>query len=440
MRFLSPCLQLWRRRLSLTLATLVGALALTTAMVIVQGTVQSSNASLQSTASSAAAPPVVTGVIRYHGKLMAGVEVVLFAEPPSKTLKKVQHGKNVPFKVIGSGKTNKDGRYAVSVTGAGLRQARAYSFSSIHVVNLEVAAYYGKLGAQHWFSRKLVLGALANALMPGATAQAMAPLVVDLSLQKPYIPASMASELARYMSPDAPGSGPGPIGFCDQHIAEPVTDGGKGMLGPQETVVGATYSNMADVTMGFDYGIGQDSTLGIAISITPPPGFNKWGPLGLDFTIGGTTTVSSTGSVPFTSFSGYSNHEYLTNFTYQEYFEPCNGFSVVPVWFDGGSASPEVFGFAGTNQYCFHYEATTKPVTQSRATAYTYNFGVDISFWIEFDLSSQTGYDKTAELEYTFPKGGWLCGTTGAPQGPAAGNLLYAGKYEHSPKRHKTKE
>jgi hypothetical protein len=48
-------------------------------------------------------------------------------------------------------------------------------------------------------------------------------------------------------------------------------------------------------------------------------------------------------------------------------------------------------------------------------------------------LSSQTGYDSSAELQYTMPKRGWLCGTTGFPLGKASGNLLYAGKYHHSP-------
>jgi hypothetical protein len=443
-----------RGRLSLALAVLFSAAALTAPAVLAHA------ASTPAGALSKAPPPVVTGVIKYHGKLMAGVYVKLFAEPPSKILKKVKHGHNVPFKIIGGGRTSKKGRYSITVTGAGLKTARAYSFSSIHVVNLEVAAFYGKLGAVHWFARKLVLGALgdsilANAVMEGDTPQATAPEIANLSLQQPYIPATLAKDFipaalakdfvpaagAKDLLPRAPACCQlPPSAFCFEHIAEPVVSGAPGMLGPQETVVGASYSNMADAKMGFVYGYGQNSSLGVAISISPPAGFKKWDKLGLDMSVGGTTTVSSTGSEPFTSSSGYSNREYLTGFTYQMYFEPCNGFSVQPTSFDGGTADRTVYGFPSDNRWCRYYNASPEAITKDTDNAYTFSAGVDISFWIDFDLSSQTGYDKNAELEYTFPHGGWLCGTTGYALGTAPNNLLYAGKYSHSPKKHRAKK
>jgi hypothetical protein len=65
--------------------------------------------------------------------------------------------------------------------------------------------------------------------------------------------------------------------------------------------------------------------------------------------------------------------------------------------------------------------------------AVEFTSGVNISFWIGIDLSSQTGYDGEAFASYLLPKGGWLCGTGFYP-GNSNQGLVYAGKYIHSPK------
>jgi hypothetical protein len=139
-------------------------------------------------AAAAKPPPVVHGVIKYQGKLMKGVEVVLSAEPQSSVLEKIKPGKTVPFKVIGTAKTNQKGYYAIRVAAAGLKQARAYSLSRQHVVNLQVQAFDMQLSSQFWFSRQFVRGALGG-LHPGASvAQELAPQVANLTLTRVYIP------------------------------------------------------------------------------------------------------------------------------------------------------------------------------------------------------------------------------------------------------------
>jgi hypothetical protein len=91
---------------------------------------------------------------------------------------------------------------------------------------------------------------------------------------------------------------------------------------------------------------------------------------------------------------------------------------------DGGKNESRTY-----DSNCLSYNPSNQPIIQDTGTAHTFNAGVDIKFWIEFNLSSTTGYDQTAELQYTLPDGGYLCGTTGYPQSQAPGNLVFAGKY-----------
>jgi hypothetical protein len=79
--------------------------------------------------------PVVTGIVNHRGKAVYHAKVVLFAEPQPRTFKRVKKFDDVPMKIIGSGYTNHKGRYVISVTGTGLKQAEAYSFGKTHVVN-----------------------------------------------------------------------------------------------------------------------------------------------------------------------------------------------------------------------------------------------------------------------------------------------------------------
>jgi hypothetical protein len=381
-------------------------------------------------ASASKGEVVVVGRVTWHHHPVKGAKVVLFAEPPPTILTRVKRYQTVPWKVIGQGKTNSKGRYSIVVSGAGLRQADAYSFSKKHVVNLEVAAFFKPKGAAHWFSRLYLRGHLSatrgESAVPAVGTAAMAPTVVNLSLAVPDIPASVM-KAAEQANPDA--FKPGNPYYCLEHIY--TRD-----LGAQSTVVGSTYSNMANVSMGFTYGYGQNSSLGVAISVIPPQGFKYSGALGLDMVSAGwSDSVSSNIGIPYEGHSGYDNTKYLTKFTYRLYLEPCNGLSVEPTGFAGGSSEQNgIPGFPSENKWCEHYGATppNDPIALNDSTAYQFSAGVNISYWLGINLSSQTGYDSNAAATYELPKGGYLCGTTGYA-GTNDEGLVYAGKYNHSP-------
>jgi hypothetical protein len=70
----------------------------------------------------------------------------------------------------------------VTVTGAGLRLARAYAFGKPLVVNLEIAAYIKHVGVARWFSGTVRLGTLAAMNVAAASPLATAPEVANLSI------------------------------------------------------------------------------------------------------------------------------------------------------------------------------------------------------------------------------------------------------------------
>jgi hypothetical protein len=390
------------------------------------------------------APPVVVGVVKYKGKPVSGADILLFAEPQPSKLKKEsrKHLARLPLKVIGSGKSNKKGRYAISVTGKGLTLADAYSFT-IHVgkskktlervVNLQVEAYWSakQYGDAFWFVRlvlsKSVSGAMLGAMAQDSTALAgsmaaeAAPQVADLNVAPMYVPKSLEADYRQAMGlagarPDLPI----PLAACEVEDSEGdiKTDGTNPNGTPNGTLVsdepdvttdiGETYSNMSDVTMGFQYYAGQNSSLGVGITIQPPQGF-KYPQWGLDFASAGwQDSVSVGANVPYNGATGIANIDYQTAFVYQLYFEPCVGFSTAPIGW--GGTNPQASEYAPeseTNAHCWWFTPNKQdvPFVLNDSSAYEFSDGVNISFWIGLDLSSQTGYDGQGTASYQLPQG-----------------------------------
>ena len=378
-----------------------------------------------SSAASQSSSIVVRGRITHHHKGVAGAKIVLYANPPPAFLKKHQHrGYSVPMKRIGTTTTNKRGYYAVTLSATGLRLARAYAFGKPSVVNLEIAAYVKHVGAARWFSRTVRLGTLAAMDVPAASPLAMAPEVANLDIPDsvPAPPASLRSALGAQK--------PGNPYYCDTHYYSK-------NLGVRNTIVGSTYSNMSNVTMGFTYTRGADSSLGLSVSVIPPPGFTGWDALGYDMSLGGQSNVSSTATIPYASHHGFNSTLYKTGFAYALYFQQCVGGYTQSVSFAGGRTVGTGYSPASDNHWCRYYNAASAPVQFNNQSAYQFTAGVNISAWINFNLSSETGYSSTAEADYTLPKGGYLCGTTNYAVQGGSTNQIYAGKYNHSPPKRK---
>jgi hypothetical protein len=425
------------------------------------------------------APPVVIGVVTYKHKPVSGATVVLFASPPPARLKKLSHKHlaKIPLHIIGVTTSGKHGKYSISVSGKDLRLAEDYAFE-IHVgksrktlervVNLEVEAYWSAkvYGDAFWFVRLVlsqsVEGTALGAMEPGTALPAFgpagaeaAPQVADLNVGPAYVPKALEAswrqaraQLMAAMTAAGPQIAKGPPpNLCMLDSMGDITFPGiypNGTPNPHIQVsaepdvltdVGETYSNMGDVTMGFQYDAGQDSSLGVGITIQPPQGF-KYPEWGLDFASAGWQQSVAVGAdVPYNGATGYANINYTTKFVYQENLLPCTGFSATPIGWGGTNAQQSEYPpQSETNAHCWWFTPNkTIPLLLNDSSAYEFSDGVDISFWIGVDLSSQTGYDGEATASYLLPKGGYICGTTGTAGTDGAG-LVYVGKYVHSPK------
>ena len=352
-------------------------------------------------------PVLITGTIRFHGKPVKGATVKLYADPLQSILHKVKVNHLVPDALIGKTTTGPKGGYAIPLTAAALRIMRARAVRG--VVNLHVLAYTHKNGTAHWFPKVVSLHKLAA----GAAVPSLAtPQVINLTLPDEYTPPSGQKHPSFNFA------------YCGRRY--PMYQGQ-----PQWTIVGATYSNMKAVQMLYTYERGQGTILGVAFSPVmpwgvPDPGAN---PLGVTFTQTSTVAWNSSITEPYNGHSGVRNDQYSTRFIYGEFITTCAGITVQPVNFAGGNRDVRVHAFYSANKYCSPQgPVPNQPVVITNSKATNYSAGVSISGLIGINLSAETDHDSSSTLQYTFPKGGWLCGTTGYPGGTASNNTIYAGK------------
>jgi hypothetical protein len=432
-----------------------------------------------------APPPVVVGTVRYEKKPVDDAGVGLYVEPPPDKLKKENRKKAtdykkvvaIPIKRIGVAITGKSGRFAIAVAGKNLATAEKYSFAfrKSRVVDLMVvAAWYNKkygydFDSERWFVRLYLPAGLRASAMPG-TAQAAdlagstlaattaaaadAPTVMNLTVSYHVLPKVLQPAYQALVKAEAAnGFGPAccqlPISALNHCGTEDSLGQGYIGNGPYPSTVGnpiawtdigQTYSNMSPVTMGFDYGIGQQSELDVGLTFQyPVPSGSPEGYLGAFFDAGYQISVASSIGLPYNSSKNYVNTNYQTLFQYQAYFNACGNGELLPNDFVGSQryqhiVPPDI----EANGTCYWYPGPG-PYPIARNKAATFTLGVNISFVIGVDLAAQTGYDNQAQSSWYLPKGGYLCGTTG-PAGSSHMGLVFAGKFNvHKYKRVKAR-
>ena len=370
-------------------------------------------------------PVLITGKIKFHGKPVKGATVKLYADPLPKVLHKVKVAHQIPDTLIGKTVTGPKGGYAITVTAAALKIMKARAVRGI--VNLHVLAFTHKAGTVFWFPKMVSLHKLAA---DAPVASMATPEVANLTLP-PDESTAMSPVVAGLLGiPDGTAFN---FAWCGRRYL-------MFSVGPKRTITGATYSNMKNVQMLFTYTHGQATTLGVGFSASflgstePGPGS-----LGLSFSQNSTVSWNSSITIPYPGHSGIRNDQYGTKFVYGDSYTLCAGYSVEPIDFAGGSSDVQVTGFPSDNAHCAYYLPTPgQAVTLNNSKATDYSAGVSISGVIGINLSAETDHDSSSALSYTFPKGGWLCGTTGDPGGKASNNTIYAGKYHHSPPKRKT--
>jgi hypothetical protein len=182
-------------------------------------------------------------------------------------------------------------------------------------------------------------------------------------------------------------------------------------LGPILTTVGEGFSDAASVTTSFTYGVGQSSTLGVAVSTSgSTTGYSASG------TAGVSKTSSGQGTTTFTPFTGALNRAFRTNFDYRKYLTQCTSsgyYTVKPVAWYGGAGNYSIGDVS--MGYCVGYQAGSTWSLNS-TTASTISSGVSLSGVIGVNLSSQTGYSSTATLVYRMGSTGHpVCGRNNYP-------------------------
>ncbi|WP_215814497.1 hypothetical protein [Pimelobacter sp. 30-1] len=191
-------------------------------------------------------------------------------------------------------------------------------------------------------------------------------------------------------------------------------------LGQRVTEVNAAGVGWAGATTDFEYTNGATSTLGVAVSVNGTMG--SW-------SAGGSSSlqkqVDSTSTVGFpVKSTGYWHRK--TYFRYKSYKIECwySAYGVVkrtvryearPSNFVGGATTVGVATPPTPPRgNCAPQEAGSR-FARSSSTATTWSNGVALKNVLGVDLSSRTGYSKTAKITIEYTKAGWICGTQGDP-------------------------
>lgn len=185
-------------------------------------------------------------------------------------------------------------------------------------------------------------------------------------------------------------------------------------FGPRMVTVGGLYSFVADAKMKMTYTAGSATMMGVGISV--PGDFGS-------FSEEGTFTETASGKEVFPTENDFATVNMQTPYTYGEY-HLCFMYQVQPeVWVTGDrevSVAPPVTDPPDKCSHRFHPGGT---FTRSIGTAGTFKAGVDLKKEIGISLSAQSGYTKNVSITWTFPSGGYLCGTNGYPS-VAAFNVM----------------
>jgi hypothetical protein len=346
------------------LAALIGILGLLAASLVVM------SSSAMAVARSGPQGTVVRG--RLIGSSTGGRLVKLLVWPRAKVVAALRPGDRVPLQVAGSAITSPSGRYSIRVTSP----AALESSADHGIVNLEVMTVTRAGFGAFSFPRRLVSTPHGAALAAVAGSARADPQTANLRLIH-----------AAIRQPDTCG---------DMHLLS--------SYGPQKTTVGDTYSIVKGVTMNFDYGNGQNSSLGVGIAGSG------------GFSASGTYSISSTSEEDFPTQTGHVSTRYRTEFVYGLFAVECAPDQTQPTSFAGGATTKSATAPAAG--FCVSFQAGSTFIKDT-TSAYNFTGGVDISGDIGINLSAQTGYDSSAELRYKFSITRLLCGTDADPGGAA---------------------
>jgi hypothetical protein len=173
----------------------------------------------------------------------------------------------------------------------------------------------------------------------------------------------------------------------------------------RRTVLGQVYHYRRGVTSRFNYVVGSQSTLGMAVKFAE----GSW-------KSSGTTTRSSTVETTWRARSGRSKTVYYTHYDYVK-LNCWNGmfYELKPDGYRGGAGSyrtthrPNAF-------HCTRYYERGSATSLTRAKNVKWTNGVSVGTIIGFDLSAQSGWSERVRVAFRFKVAGRrLCGTANTP-------------------------
>lgn len=181
-------------------------------------------------------------------------------------------------------------------------------------------------------------------------------------------------------------------------------------LGPKVVTVGEGFiSNGAKVD--FTYLTNSSSSMGVAI--------NRGG----GFSVDGSSSVSSDTKEEFTQYTTAGGVRFRTKFNYKEFQWHCSApgygyvYTVRPTSYIGGTYPVAVAASSTPSATKCVAQTAGSKFTTNNSSATTFSAGVGISADIGINLSSHTGFSKSAELVFAFTKASRLCGTSDYPGG-----------------------
>jgi hypothetical protein len=309
-----------------------------------------------------AAIPMMGTVTTSSGKADAGVKVVVHAWPDQSIMQALKPGQEVPWVLVGTTTTDADGRYSVSLPLAKLMPEASYG-----VVNLE-----------------------ADTSSAGDTF----PVAVTKNAGNTYL------------------SGSGPVvNLTSKPDGLPLCDFGNWSylksMGKHWATVGETYVPTTHASQQFTYTRGQSSTIGVGVSASGSNG---------SFSADGTYSWSASFGEAWPTFGARKSVWYRTEFHFGKYRCSTSGTYMQHVnGYAGGAHVEKPASVPSTpSRFCVGQIAgSTSHSNNTAAVTWTRSAGIHAG--LDFHASVETGYDRSAQINYSYSRSRNLCGWRSLP-------------------------
>lgn len=293
----------------------------------------------------------------------SGVRLVLLAWPSQSVLARTRVGQRVHTQVIATATSSSTGSYSL--------RPKVTLSRGIH--NLQILARSSSAVGTFSFARRITRSGAAS-VAGSASSRSVAVNIRMRALPKSAMPAV-------------------------PHLPICITVRKTHEYGQKLVNVGGLYSLLFPAKMNMTYTAGATTSIEAAASYEGDFG---------SFSAGGTFTETASSKVHFPPETDETTDNMQTNFTFGRYSVCGLLHEVLPEKFAGGDNEVSLFPPGAT--HCTHYNSNGG-LTRTTGTAGTFKVGVSFKKEIGIDLSAQSGYSKSLSTTWTFPAGGYLCGS-----------------------------